>query len=86
MTATKPRHLALYQFASCPFCVRVRDALCRLGLDIEIRDTARDRRYQNELVTATGKTMVPCLRIEASAGDVQWMHESADIIRYLEQI
>jgi hypothetical protein len=28
--------------------------------------------------------MVPCLRIEQPGGGVRWMHESADIIRYLE--
>jgi hypothetical protein len=28
--------------------------------------------------------MVPCLRIEQPGGAARWMHESADIIRYLE--
>jgi glutaredoxin 2 len=35
-------------------------------------------------VAATGTQMVPCLRIEQPAGPARWMHESLDIIRYLE--
>jgi len=30
-----------------------------------------------------GKTQVPCLRIEQAGGEVEWMYESDDIIRYL---
>ena len=35
-----------------------------------------------ELLQATGRTTVPCLRIERG-DEVQWMFESMDIIRYL---
>ncbi|OBX33753.1 hypothetical protein A8U91_02795 [Halomonas elongata] len=34
--------LALYQFWSCPYCVRVRREITRLALTIEIRDTRLD--------------------------------------------
>ena len=35
------RDLALYQFATCPFCVKTRRAMRRLGLNIELRDAQR---------------------------------------------
>ena len=32
-----------------------------------------------------GKRQVPCLRIEATPGEVQWLYESMDIIAYLQR-
>ena len=79
----KAPNLALYHFDSCPYCERVRGALHRLALEIELRNVQTEPKWRQELVSATGKQMVPCLRIE-SGGKARWMHESADIIRYLE--
>jgi glutathione S-transferase len=75
--------LSLYHFDGCPYCERVRTAMSRLHLELELRDIHRDAKYREELVAATGRQMVPCLRIEAG-GKSRWMHESADIVRYLE--
>jgi glutathione S-transferase len=75
--------LSLYLFEGCPWCSRVCSALDRLGLDIDLRDVHQDPRRRAELLAATGRATVPCLRIEEGAG-ARWMHESADIIRYLE--
>ncbi|HTO70038.1 MAG TPA: glutathione S-transferase N-terminal domain-containing protein [Myxococcota bacterium] len=75
--------LSLYHFEGCSYCGRVREAMRRLGLELELRDIHQQSKYRDELVTATGKQMVPCLRIDAPSG-ARWMHESADIIRYLE--
>ena len=75
--------LSLYHFDGCPYCDRVRSAMSRLQLDLEMRDIHRVPKYREELVAATGKQMVPCLRIE-NGGAPRWMHESADIVRYLE--
>jgi glutathione S-transferase len=80
----KAPQLSLYQFDSCPYCRRVRDALERLDLQIEMRDTRANPAYRDELLAATGKSMVPCLRIEGGSGPARWMHESADIVRFLE--
>jgi len=80
----KAPQLALYYFQGCPYCERVRAALRRLELDIELRDIQLESKWRQELVAATGKQMVPCLRIEQPAGPARWMHESLDIIRYLE--
>ena len=77
--------LSIYHYESCPFCVRVRSAAGRLGLDIELRDVQLVRERLRELVEATGRQTVPCLRIEGESGDVEWMHESREIVRYLEE-
>jgi glutathione S-transferase len=80
----KVSDLSLYKFDGCPYCQRVRQAMARLGLEIELRDIHADPRYRQELVEATGIGMVPCLRIE-EGGKVRWMHESLDIIAFLER-
>jgi glutaredoxin 2 len=75
--------LSLYHFEGCPFCARVRAAIDRLGLDVELRDIQREPARRLELVEGTGRQTVPCLRIERSSG-TEWMHESLDIVRFLE--
>ena len=77
--------LALYQYAACPFCVKVRRAMKRNGLTIETRDAKRSEQAKEELVNGGGQLKVPCLRIEEDNGEVRWMYESGDIINYLEQ-
>ncbi|KRT54799.1 Glutaredoxin [endosymbiont of Ridgeia piscesae] len=79
------RSLALYQTNSCPYCVTVRRTIKKLQLKIELRDIQRNPAWRQELMQGGGMTQVPCLRIEAANGRVQWMYESADIKRYLRQ-
>jgi glutaredoxin len=79
------RKLALYQYAACPFCVKVRRAMKRSALKIETRDAKRSEQFKAELLAGGGQLKVPCLRIEDESGDVRWMYESGDIISYLEQ-
>ncbi|WP_043739556.1 glutaredoxin family protein [Thioalkalivibrio nitratireducens] len=79
------RHLALYQFVACPFCVKTRRAIKRLGLNIELRDAQLDTEHRQALLEGGGKIQVPCLRIEHPDGRVEWMYESSDIIQYLEE-
>ncbi len=86
MAELNTKGLALYHFQGCPYCQRVRDAIDRLGLEIGRRDIQLDPSYREELFAATGRTTVPCLRIEDASGSVQWMHESSDIISYLEKL
>jgi glutaredoxin len=81
----KTSNLALYQFYACPFCIITRRALRRLGLNIELRDAQNDPQWQQELIEQGGKRQVPCLRITNEDGKVEWLYESKDIQRYLEQ-
>ncbi|WP_027671664.1 glutathione S-transferase N-terminal domain-containing protein [Rheinheimera baltica] len=79
------QQLALYQFKACPFCIKVRKEMARLGLNIVKYDAQHNRHHRKELESGGGKTKVPCLRIESSNNEVQWLYESADIIAYLQQ-
>lgn len=76
--------LSLYQFAACPFCVKVRRAIKRNSLNIEVRDAKNCQVTRQQLLTEGGKIKVPCLRIEDEQGNARWMYESSDIINYLE--
>lgn len=75
--------MSLYQFHSCPFCVKVRRHIRRLGLKIELRD-ARQTEFEQQLIEGGGKRKVPCLRIQKDGTD-QWMYESGDINAYLQK-
>lgn len=77
--------LTLYQYKACPFCVKVRRAMKRQSLHIETRDVKRCDSARDELLAGGGALKVPCLRIDEGAGQVRWMYESSDIVRYLDQ-
>lgn len=78
------RELRLYQFRTCPFCIKTRHAIARLALNIELRDAQHDPVSREELLTGGGEVKVPCLRIVDADGGVRWMYESSDIIAYLK--
>lgn len=76
--------LALYQFRTCPFCIKVRKEIARLGLNIELRDTQHDPEHRQALIDGGGRVKVPCLRI--SHDDyVEWLYESSDINDWLNR-
>lgn len=77
--------LKLYQYNACPFCVKVRRAMKRMSLPIEIRDIRANSDYKKELEHEGGRLMVPCLRIENEDGSYTWMYESSEIINYLSE-
>ena len=77
--------LALYHFASCPYCRKVRRDIRLLGLSIEQRDIKQDPARRDELVAGGGKKQVPCLRVTEPDGSVRWIYESRDIGRHLEE-
>lgn len=79
------KHLSLYHFESCPFCIRVRMAMNRLGLNIALKDIRHSPEFRDELLEGGGKTSVPCLRRPDKDGGWIWMYESADIIAFLEE-
>ena len=77
--------MALYHFKTCPFCIKVRHEMGRLSLPIELRDAQHGAEHKGALLQGGGKVQTPCLRITGDDGQVQWMYESGDIIRYLQQ-
>jgi glutaredoxin len=82
----KTKNLSLYQLPSCPFCVKVRRTIKREGLNIELRNINQENDYREELIREGGKRTVPCLRIEKSNGEVQWLYESKDVVAHLQQL
>lgn len=81
---TQCKKLALYQFKTCPFCIKVRKEMYHLTLPIVRIDAQHNATHRAELLAATGLTKVPCLRITDANGQVQWMHDSKAIIGYLQ--
>ena len=82
---TATASMALYQFRQCPFCVKTRRTIRRLGLNIEARDARNDPRWNQELISEGGKYQVPCLRLEKADGSHEWLYDSKTIISYLEK-
>ncbi|MEW6293272.1 MAG: glutathione S-transferase N-terminal domain-containing protein [Pseudomonadota bacterium] len=77
------RDLVLYEFRTCPFCIKVRQEMHRLALPLERRDAQHPGPHRDALVAGGGKAMVPCLRITEAGGDVRWLYESGAIIDFL---
>lgn len=77
--------MALYHFRTCPFCIKVRHEMARLSLPIQLRDAQHDAAHRADLLQGGGKVQTPCLQITDSEGQVQWMYESKEIIKYLQQ-
>jgi glutaredoxin len=78
--------LILYYSDTCPYCVLVRSAIKKLGIDIELREIFENAESRNELVQARGRATVPVLRIISPDGEERWMPESRDIVRYLQTL
>ncbi len=79
------KKMALYHFKTCPFCIKVRHEMARLSLPIALRDAQHDTRHRNDLLNGGGKIQTPCLQVTNEQGNVQWLYESNDIIKYLQQ-
>lgn len=76
--------LTLYHMEACPFCIKTRREITRLGLKIESRDILRNPSSGEELVREGGLDQVPCLKI-TEGGKVRWLYESSDINEYLRK-
>jgi glutaredoxin len=78
------RSLVLYQYQTCPFCIKVRQEMRRLSLPIERLDAQKiDSLPRAALLQGGGKAKVPCLKITDAAGNSQWLYESGAILAYL---
>ena len=81
----KTRNLVLYQFNTCPFCIKVRREIHRLSLKIELRDAQHDPINRAALLAGGGSLQVPCLKITDTQGQSRWLYESAEINAYLHR-
>ena len=79
------KNLVMYQFLSCPFCIKTRRAIKRLSLNIETRDALRHAPSRQQLLEGGGVIKVPCLRITGEDDKVEWLYESNEIIKYLKE-
>ena len=77
------RNIVLYQYRTCPFCMKVRREMRRLSLNIATLDAQQEGKNRDELMRGGGQAKVPCLKITDQAGNSQWMYESGAIIEYL---
>lgn len=84
-TDLRCQQLTLYQFRTCPFCIKVRQEMRRLSLDIRCLDAQPEGAHREELLRGGGQVKVPCLRIKEDSGEEQWLYESGKIIEYLRQ-
>lgn len=80
------RNLTLYQFLTCPFCIRVRRVIKRQSLNIETLDAQKNPVNRQQLLDGGGKIKVPCLKIVDTEGKTIWLYESSEIISHLEGI
>jgi len=77
--------LALYQFNTCPFCIKVRQEMRRLSLPIDKRDAQHHAASREELLQGSGATKVPCLKITEANGQVRWLQDSNAIVAHLRE-
>lgn len=73
--------LELYYFPGCPYCYKVLSKIKELKLEsISYKNIMEDSQAMEKLIGDTGRRTVPCLYIDNSP-----MHESSDIVQWLEK-
>lgn len=73
--------LLLFDFESCPFCRKVREALTVLDLEVDVRPCPKGgERFRPEVIARGGKAQFPYL-VDPNTG--KEMYESDAIVRYL---
>lgn len=75
--------LVLYQFSTCPFCIKVRQEMRRLSLPVERCDAQHDQENRQALLSGGGALKVPCLKVTEANGESRWIYESTIIVNYL---
>ena len=83
MTMANEETLILYLRNGCGYCYYVQDAIRKLGLTVEERNIWEDPAFEEELMSVTGRRVVPVLRTIDNEGASRWIPESRDIIEYL---
>lgn len=77
------RSIVLYQYQTCPFCIKVRQEMRRLSLSIARLDAQNNAGNRQDLLNGGGQAKVPCLKVTDQAGNSRWIYESGEIIDYL---
>lgn len=77
--------LTLYQRPTCPYCIRVKHTVKKLGIKIGDRNITSDHKAQTELIKRGGKRQVPALKIVQHDGEEKWLYESSAIVKYLDR-
>lgn len=75
--------LVLYQYQTCPFCIKVRQEMRRLSLNIQRVDAQPQGPDRTALLQHGGQAKVPCLKITDPSGSSQWLYDSDKIVAYL---
>ena len=81
--ARQCQSMALYQYKTCPFCMKVRREMAALSLPIKRIDAQYPGADRADLQTLGGQTKVPCLRVTDTSGQSLWLYDSEKIIGYL---
>lgn len=76
-------NIEIYTLQGCPFCAKVEAKLDELDLEYEEHSVPRSRSERTEVEAVSGQTGVPVL-VDHQNG-VEGMHESEDIVQYLEE-
>ena len=77
--------LALYHYKTCPFCMKVRQEMRRLSLNIRHINAQPEGSDRAALIAGGGLAKVPCLKITDEAGAAQWLYDSDQIVAYLRE-
>lgn len=75
--------IEFYVLPGCPYCAKVEDKLQELDLDYESNEVSRSRAERDEVEEVSGQRGVPVI-VDPDNG-VDGMHESDDIVDYLER-
>ena len=79
-----PDRPTLYHLPLCPYCLKVRRAAARLGIDLRLVDVSEQPAARQRLLAARGRATVPVLAIATEAGE-DLLPESDDIVEYLRR-
>jgi glutaredoxin len=93
-------NLFVYEMLACPFCVKVRREIHRLGLNINTINVKLSKHEMDRLVNEGGKFQVPCLRIDSpvqsdgkenisgnsDSQTCKWLYESDQIIEHIQTL
>lgn len=75
--------LKLYELPGCPYCTKVKEEFDEQDLEYESIEVPSNHAERDEVEEVSGQTGVPVL--VDSAHDVEGMHESDDIVAYLQE-